>query len=83
MPAATIRSATSWAAAAGVAMTPIATPCSATIASRSAKGAHVDAGDLLAVAVRVGVEQRDDAEAAAAEAGEVGQRVAEVADARR
>ena len=43
--------------------------------------ADVDAGDDLAVPVGVGVEQRHDPEAAAAEAGVVGQRVAEVADA--
>ena len=81
MPAATIRSATSWAATAGVAITPIATPCSRTICSRSSKGRTSTPADDLAVAARVGVEQRDDAEAAAAEAGVVGQRVAEVADA--
>src|SRR5262245_36362161 len=40
--------------------------------------ADVDAGDLLTAPGRVGVEQRDQPEAAAAEAGEVGQRVAEV-----
>ena len=38
-PAATIRSQTSCAAAAGVAITPMATPCSRTIASRSSNGA--------------------------------------------
>ena len=43
--------------------------------------AYVDAGDDLVVAVRVGVEQGHDPEAAAAEAGVVGERVAEVSDA--
>ena len=43
--------------------------------------AHLDPGDHLVVAGRVGVEQRDDAEAAAAEAGVVGERVPEVSDA--
>ena len=81
IPASTIWSATSWAAAAGVAMTPMATPCSRTICVEVVEGADVDAGDDLAVPLRVGVEQGDDAEAAAAEAGVVGQRVAEVADA--
>ena len=81
MPVATIRSATPCAAAAGVAITPMATPWSATIASRSSNGPDVDAGDDLVLAVGVGVEQRHDAEAAAAEAGVVGEGVAEVADA--
>ena len=37
MPVATIRSATAWAATAGVAITPMETSCSATIDSRSSK----------------------------------------------
>ena len=65
---------------AGVAITPMATPCSRTIALEVGEVADVDAGDVLAPALRVGVEQCHDAEAAAAEAGVVGQRVAEVAD---
>ncbi len=81
MPAATIRSATSCAAMAGVAMTPMATPCSATISSRSSKGRTSMPADQLLVALGVGVEQGHHAEPAAAEAGVVGQRVAEVADA--
>ena len=81
MPQATIRSATSCAATAGVAITPIATPCSRDDLLEVVEGADVDARDDLVVAFRVGVEQRDDPEAAAAEAGVVGQRVAEVADA--
>ena len=40
------------------------------------EGPYVDAGDDLLVPLRVGVEQRHDAEAAAAEAGVVGQGVA-------
>ena len=81
MPAATIRSATSWAA----------TRRGGDDADRDAvladdllevvEGAHVEPGDQLVVPVGVGVEQRDDPEAADAEAGVVGERVAEVADA--
>ena len=79
-PASTIWSATSWAAAAGVAITPMATPCSRTIARRSVERPYDDPGDGLAVPLVVGVEQGDDTEAAAAEAGVVGERVTEVAD---
>ena len=65
MPQATIRSATSCAATAGVAMTPIATSVLADDLLEVVEGADVEPGDLLAVPVGVGVEQRDDPEAAA------------------
>ena len=48
-----------------------------------AEGAHVDTGDDLLMTLRVGVEERDDAEAAATEAGVVRQRMTQVSDARR
>ena len=80
-PAATSRSATSWAAAAGVAMTPIATPLVADDLLELVEGRTSTPATTLAEPRRVGVEQGDDPEAAAAEAGVVGERVAEVADA--
>ena len=81
MPQATIRSATSWAAVAGAAMTPIATPWVLDDLLEVVERAHGDPGDDLAVARLVGVEEGDDPEPAAAEPGVVGQRVTQVADA--
>ena len=80
-PAATSRSQTPWAAAAGVAMTPMATRSPATISSSSSKAHDRHVAHLLRPPVGVAVEQRHDAEAAGAEPGVVGQRVPEVADA--
>src|SRR6478609_6957759 len=83
-PHATSRSATSCAATAGVAITPMATSWSATICSRLSNACTsmpATTSSRRAAAGRVGVEQCHDPEAAAAEAGVVGQRLAEVADA--
>ena len=80
-PAATSRSQTSCAAPAGVATTPMQTPVSADDPLQVGERVHGQPADHLAGALRGGVDQRRDAEAAAGEAAVVGQRVPEVADA--
>ena len=81
-PAATSRSQTSCATAAGVAITPMATPCRATSASRSVERRDRRARrPSVPTIAGVGVDQRPDREPAGGEAAVVGQRVAEVADA--
>jgi hypothetical protein len=79
-PAAVSRSQTDWATSAGVAMTPIVAPVAATTSASSVHRAHRLAADPLADARRGGVEEPDEAEPAAAEAGVVGQGGAQVAD---
>ena len=61
-PAATSRSQTCWAAPAGVAITPIDTPLSATIASSSSMCCTGSPGDRPPGQRRVGVDQRGDPE---------------------
>ncbi len=80
-PAATSRSHTSWAAVAGVAITPIAGPSPADQPLELRHVADGETSDDLADASRVGVEQGGDVEAARREPAVVGERVAEVADA--
>ena len=81
-PAPTSRSQTDCAAAAGVAMTPMATACSRRRAPRARRTrGSARPPTSLAEPGRVGVEQGDDPEAAGGEPGVVGQRVPEVADA--
>ena len=80
IPAATIRSATSCAAIAGVAITPMATPWSVTICSRSSKERTSMPATTSSWRSGSASRRRDDPEAAAAEAGVVGEGVAEVAD---
>ena len=80
-PAATSRSATSWATAAGVAMMPIAIWRSVDDAGEVVDRLDGEVADLLRRRGRVGVDQRHDPEAARAEAAVVRERLAEVADA--
>ena len=80
-PAATRRSQTAWAAPAGVAMTPMAIRSVGDHALQLVEPADPQAAHVVADPARVAVEQRDDPEAPRGEAGVVGERLAEVADA--
>ena len=80
-PASTSRSQTSWAAAAGVAITPMATLVLADDLLELVEARTGSPPTTLTQPGRVGVEQGDDPEAAGGEAGVVGQGVTEVPDA--
>ena len=80
-PAATSRSATSWAACAGVAMMPIVTCASLAIDRQVVERPDREPEELGADLRRVGVDQRGDGEAPLGEPAVVGERLAEVADA--
>ena len=80
-PAATSRSATSWAAAAGVAMIPILMPRSLHDRREVVDRLDRQVADLLADLRRVGVHEGQHPEPTGAEAPVVGQRLAEVAEA--
>ena len=80
-PASTSWSATPCAASAGTARTPTTTSSSLTTCWSSSKRAHRDAAELRADHLRVGVEDRDDAEAVVGEDVRAGDRLAEVAGA--
>ena len=81
MPASTIRSATSWTAVAGVAITPIAMPSVRTSAGRSSTWWIDSSPDPLPHLRRIHVDQRGDAEPPFGEPSVVRERMPEVADA--